>query len=97
MWWKATIWIDVLFFGAVLRRSNGLHALREGARLHPHSPAVIWASVMMTNVTIIMFEEIAGSFATPRLGVVVAANAAWFLFPILTIYRMGRGSHDLQR
>jgi hypothetical protein len=51
-------------------------------------PSVIWASVMMTNVTIILSEEIAGPHKTPQLPMVLFANAAWLVFPILVLFRM---------
>ena len=86
-WWKATIWIDALGFGpfyavALWAFSRG----REWIRL----PSVIWASVMMTNVVIILAEEIWGPHATPRLAMVLAANAPWLLVPIALIARMWR-------
>lgn len=90
VWWQMTIWIDTLFFGpfyafAIFAYWKG----REWIRI----PSVIWASVMMTNVTIIMGEEIMGPHATPNLPVVIFANASWFLFPILVIYRMWKDEH----
>jgi hypothetical protein len=83
-WWKATIWIDALFFGpfyavalwAFIKRKNFIRI-----------PSIIWASVMLTNVTIILSEEIAGPHATPQLPMVLFANAAWVIFPILTLLR----------
>ena len=36
---------------------------------------------MMTNVIIILFEELAGATPTPRPGAVLAFNAAWLLIP----------------
>jgi hypothetical protein len=84
-WWKATIWIDALFFGpyyalaiyAFIKKKNWIRI-----------PSVIWASVMLTNVTVILSEEIWGQFATPRLPMVLFANAAWLIFPILMLIRM---------
>ena len=56
-------------------------------------PSVIYASVMLTNVTIILSEEFFGEYASPDPWIVVLANAAWLLFPILIIYRMWRDPH----
>jgi len=89
-WWKATIWIDSLLFGpfyafAIYAYVKG----REWIRL----PTLLWGAVMMTNVTIILSEEMFGPHATPRLGVVLLANAPWFLFPIALIARMARAEH----
>ncbi len=87
VWWKATIWIDLLFFGpfyaaAIYAFTRG----REWIRL----PAILWAAVMMTNVTIILSEEAFGPFASPALAAVVAANASWLVFPVLVIVRVTR-------
>ena len=43
---------------------------------------------MLTNVTIILSEEIWGPHATPHLINVIGANAAWVVAPILIIWRM---------
>lgn len=90
MWWQMTIWIDQLFFGpfyivaiyAFIRR-------RDWIRI----PAIIWASVMLTNVTIILGEEFFGEHAATNLPMVVGANALWFLMPIYVIFRMWRDEH----
>jgi EXPERA (EXPanded EBP superfamily) len=63
-WWRATIWIDSLFFGpfyvlAIYAYVKGRDWIRFGS--------IIWASVMLTNVSIILFEEINGEHATPQL------------------------------
>ncbi|CAN5323717.1 hypothetical protein BH09BAC6_BH09BAC6_35780 [soil metagenome] len=84
-WWRATIWIDSLFFGpfyviAIYAFIEGKNRIRFGS--------IIWASVMLTNVTIILFEEINGQFATPELPRVLMANAAWVIFPVIVLYRM---------
>jgi hypothetical protein len=84
-WWRATIWIDALFFGpyyafaiyAFVKKKNWIRM-----------PSVIWASVMLTNVTVILFEEAWGAHATPQLPMVLFANAAWLIFPILMLIRM---------
>jgi len=89
-WWRATIWIDQLFFGpfyvfAIYAFTKG----KEWIRI----PSIIWASVMMTVVTIILFEEVMGEFASESLGIVLFANASWIIFPILVIWRMRNTSH----
>src|SRR5262245_29234059 len=84
-WWRATIWIDSLFFGPFY--AFAIYAYVKG-RNWIRLPSIIWASVMMTNVTIILFEEMMGPQATPYPGMVLFANAPWFIFPILVIWRM---------
>jgi hypothetical protein len=84
-WWRATIWIDSLFFGpfyavAIYAFWKGKNWIRFGS--------IIWASVMLTNVTIILFEEVNGLHPSPELGRVFLANAAWVIFPTLLLYRM---------
>lgn len=94
VWWKMTIWIDLLFFGpfyafAIYAYTKGKEWIRE--------PSFIYAAVMMTNVTIILGEEIAGPYASGNLGVVLFANASWFCMPILILYRMWRDPHPFTR
>jgi hypothetical protein len=93
-WWKATIWIDALLFGpfyvvAIYAFVRG----REWIRL----PSVIWASVMLTNVTIILSEEMFGPSATPQLPMVLLANLGWLAMPLLLIGRMARTEHPFSR
>ena len=93
-WWRATIWIDSLFFGpfylvAIYAFIKGKNRIRFGA--------IIWASVMLTNVSIILFEEINGEHATPELARVLMANAAWVIFPVIVLYRMWRSVHPFTK
>ena len=94
-WWRATIWIDALLFGpfyvvAIYAYIKG----KEWIRI----PSIIYGSVLWTNVTIILFEELVGKHATPRAGIVLLANAAWLIFPIVIIARMWRGGeHPFSR
>jgi hypothetical protein len=89
-WYRATIWIDVLLFGpfyafATVAWVRG----RDWIRI----PSVVWASMMLANVTIILFDEILGVHATPHPGAVVAANAAWAIVPLVVLWRVGRSEH----
>lgn len=86
-WWRATIWIDALFFGpfyavAIYAYAKGRNWIRLGS--------IMWAMVMLTNVSIILFEEVNGEHATPELGRVLLSNAAWVIFPVIVLFRMGR-------
>jgi hypothetical protein len=93
VWWKATIWIDALLFGPFYAFALWAYAKgREWIRL----PSLLWSATMMTNVTIILSEEIWGPHATPALGMVLAANAPWLLFPVVVIARMW-GEHPFTR
>jgi hypothetical protein len=94
VWWRATIWIDVLFFGpfyvfAIYAYIRG----REWIRI----PSIIYSSVMLTNLVIIFSEEFAGPNAAPRPFFVVLENLAWVLFPIYIIYRMWRSPAPFSR
>ncbi|HEY7358057.1 MAG TPA: emopamil-binding family protein [Ktedonobacterales bacterium] len=89
-WWKATIWIDALFFGPFY--AVALYAYTKG-KDWIRIPSIIWASVMMTNVTIILSEEIWGPHASPQLGIVLLLNLPWFLLPIAVIARVSRREH----
>jgi hypothetical protein len=87
VWWKATIWIDALFFGPFYLFA--IYAYAKG-REWIRNPSLIYASVLATNVVIIMSEEIWGPHATPHLPLVAALNAPWLIFPMIIIARMWR-------
>ncbi len=87
VWWQATMWIDELFFGpfyvvAIYAFIRG----KEWIRI----PSIIYSSVMLTNVTIILSEEMGGINATPHPQMVLLENLPWLLLPIYIIYRMWR-------
>jgi hypothetical protein len=87
VWWRMTIWIDDLFFGpfyvvAIFAYMKGKDWIRM--------PSVIYASVLLTNVFIILGEEYAGQNAAPNFLVVLLANLPWLVFPLLIIGRMWR-------
>jgi hypothetical protein len=85
VWWKMTIWIDVLAFGPFY--AVAIYAFVRG-RDWIRLPAIAWASCMLTVVTVIMGEETFGPHRSPELGVVWLANAGWILFPLLVLVRM---------
>jgi hypothetical protein len=89
-WWRATIWIDVLLFGPFYALAIWAYARgREWIRV----PSIVWGSVMMTNVTVILFEEMLGPHATPAPVRVLLANAPWFLLGLAVVLRMARSEH----
>ncbi len=85
VWWRVTIWMDVLLFGPY-------YAVAAYALLRSRSwiriPSIMWATAMLTNVAIILSEEAWGAHATRHLGAVVASNAAWIVFPLAVLGRM---------
>jgi hypothetical protein len=85
-WWRATIWIDVLLFGPFY--AVAIYAFARG-RAWIRVPTIVWGSVMMTNVTVILFEEMIGPHATPAPARVLLANAPWFLLGLAAVLRMG--------
>lgn len=93
-WWKMTIWIDNLGFGpfyvvAVYAYVKG----KEWIRL----PSVIYASMLLTNVLIILAEEYAGAYTSPHLPIVLLANLPWLAFPFIIIARMYSATHPFTR
>lgn len=88
-WWRATIWIDALFFGPFY--IFGIYAFAKG-RSWIRLPSIVWASVMLTNVSIILFEEVLGEHASPQLPRVFMSNAAWVIFPIIVLFRMWKSA-----
>lgn len=93
-WYRATIWLDVLLFGPFY--AFAIYAFAR-ARDWIRVPSVIWASMLFTNVFIILFDELHGVHATPSPGVVVAANAPWLLVPLVVIWRVARSEHPFTR
>ena len=92
--WRATIWIDLLFFGPFY--AAAIYAFWKG-RDWIRLVSIIWASVMLTNVTIILFEETVGVWASPQLFRVVSANLGWIIFPLLVYYRMWKSPYPFTR
>jgi hypothetical protein len=92
-WWKATIWIDAVFFGPFY--AFAIYAFVKGKNWI-RTPAIIWASVMLTNVIIILAEELWGTHATPERGMVLAANLPWLLVPLLVLWRMTRAAQPFE-
>ena len=90
VWWKVTIWIDALFFGPFY--AVAIYAYVKGKEWI-RIPSIIYASVISTNVTIILGEEMFGPYATPALPIVLLTNAPWLLVPLFIIYRMSRYPH----
>ncbi|HEX9017944.1 MAG TPA: emopamil-binding family protein [Anaerolineaceae bacterium] len=89
-WWKMTIWIDALLFGPFYLAA--IYAFIK-ARNWIRIPAIIYSSMLITNVLIILSEEIYGPHATPHLPVVFLLNLPWLVFPALLIYRMWHFPH----
>ncbi len=90
VWYRATIWLDVLVFGPFY--AAAVYALARG-REWIKTPSLMWAGMMLANVTIILSEEFVGPYASSRPFLVLAANASWLVFPILVAWRMSRGPH----
>ena len=89
-WYRATIWVDVLLFGPFYAVAIWAYAAgREWIRI----PSLVWASMLFTNVFIILFDELWGIHATPHPLVVVAANASWMIVPVVVVWRMARSEH----
>lgn len=84
-WWRATIWIDQLFF--VPFYAVATYAFIKG-KDWIRNWCFIWGSVMMTNVFIICFEEAVGGTPTDHLPMVLALNLPWFSIPIVLMWRM---------
>jgi hypothetical protein len=84
-WWRATIWLDNLCFGPYYLAAT--YAFWKG-KAWIRLPSVIYATMMLTNVSIIMFEEIWGPHATPNFPAVLGANLGWIVVPIVVLLRV---------
>ena len=87
VWWRATIWVDAILFGPYYLFAA--YAFIRG-RNWIRFPSIIYSSIMLTNVTIILSEEIWGPHASPHLAAVIGANASWIVAPLLILWRMRR-------
>jgi short-subunit dehydrogenase len=85
-WWRMTIWIDALFFGPFYLVA--IYAYARG-KAWIRIPSIIYASMLLTNVLIILYEETYGLHATPNFPVVFLANLPWLVFPLVILLRMG--------
>jgi|ERR1041385_1010365 hypothetical protein len=88
VWWRATIWIDVLLFGPFYVLA--IYAFVKGKNWIK-VPALVYSGMMLSNVIIILFEEAYGPSATPQFGIVLLLNLPWLLMPLFIIYRSLRG------
>jgi len=89
-WWRATIWIDQLFFGPFyILAIYAFTKSKEWIRI----PSIVYASMLLTNVIIILWEEILGQHASNSIGIVLMANAAWVIMPLLIIFRFRNNPH----
>jgi len=84
-WWRATIWIDALFFGPFY--ASAIYAFWKGRRWIV-VPSLVWAGMMLSNVLIIMFEELNGPHHTPEAFWVSLANLPWIAMPLVLIARL---------
>ena len=93
-WWKATIWLDALFFGPYyLIAAYAFIKGKDWIRV----PTFIIMSILFTNVFIILSEEIWGLTPAKNLPMVILSNAAWFLFPVFLIWKMSKNQHPFTR
>jgi len=94
MFWKATIWLDVLFFGPFyLVATYAFIKGKDWIRI----PTIIISSILFTNVFILLSEEIWGTVVAKNLPMVIMANAAWFLFPVFLVWKMWRSPFPFTR
>jgi hypothetical protein len=94
VWWKMTIWIDNLLFGPFY--VVAIYAFIKG-KAWIRIPSIIYSSMLLTNVLIILGEELAGEHPSPHFPVVLLANLPWLLFPLYIFYRMGRSTAPFTR
>jgi hypothetical protein len=94
MWWKVAIWWDVLAFGPFYAMAvPAFVAGKEWIRI----PTIVYASALLTILTIILAEEIWGSYRAPFPEVVIALNLPWLLVAVSLLLRMGGSRHPFTR
>ena len=84
-WWRATIWVDVLFYGPFYVLAS--YALIKGANWI-RIPAIIYSASILTVLLVILFEETLGDHATPSWDLVMLLNAPWVVLPAMILLRM---------
>ena len=92
-WWKATIWIDVLFFGPFY--VIALYAFAKGKEWIK-TPSLVYSGMMLSNVIIILIEEFTGEYRTPQPLAVLLLNLPWLLMPLYIILRMSLRRHPFR-
>lgn len=85
VWWKVTIWWDQLYFGPFY--ALAIYAFTTG-KDWIRIPSIIYASVILTILSIILSEEVFGSHATGSVAFVLACNAPWVIMPLILLLRM---------
>lgn len=85
VFWQMTIWIDTLFFGPFY--AFAIYAFARG-RDWIKNWSLLYAATIMTNVIILVGEELMGDHAASSPAIVAMANASWFLIPLLLIVRV---------
>ncbi len=85
VWRLTTVWIDVLLFGPFYM--VGVYAI-VGRRNWIRGPALMYAAIMLTNVTIIMSESSFGSVQAPFPFILLCVLSPWIVFPVVVIIRM---------
>jgi hypothetical protein len=94
VWWKATIWLDVLVFGPYY--ACAIYAFIKG-KDWIRIPTLIVMSILFTNVTIICSEEIWGSTPARNLPLVLLANAPWFFVPVFLVWKMWKNPYPFTK
>ena len=90
VWWKATIWMDVIVFGPYYVAA--IYAFIKGKNWI-RIPTLVIMPILFTNVFIICSEEIFGTCSAINLSLVLAANAPWALFPVFLVWKMWKSEH----
>ena len=91
--WQMTMWIDVIFFGPFY--AFAIYAFIRG-RNWIRIPALVWSGMMLSNVLIILMDEVYGVTPARNLAFVLAVNAPWLLMPFAVIWRLRR-EHPFHR
>jgi hypothetical protein len=94
VFFKVTIWLDNLLYGPFyLVAIYAFWKGKEWIRL----PGIIYAVSMMSGVIMILSEEAFGVDKTPHLALVISANLAWIIFPLVILFRLGLKEHPFTR
>lgn len=84
---RMTVWIEVVYFGPYYIAA--IYAFVRG-RDWIRVPSALWAGLLISNVLLILSEEVSGPYHPPHLAIVLVAYLGWLVFPIVVVLRVLR-------
>ncbi|KAA6363451.1 MAG: hypothetical protein EZS28_041022, partial [Streblomastix strix] len=85
IFFKITVWIDVLYFGpfyaialyAFIKKKNWIR-----------NWTLLWISMMLVNLAVIFAEELYGEYKSPNKPIIIVTYIAYVIFPLIALPRV---------